>query len=609
MLLELTIRDFAIIDRARITFASGFNVMTGETGAGKSIIIDAVSLLLGGRAQSEFIRHGTKGARVEGLFMLSEVHTALIQPLLLEYGLFNEDEEDDDETMLILTREINLKGRNVCRVNGNIVPLSRLRTIAAPLVDIHGQSHHLSLMNPRKHVDLLDRFASTMPIRTQFAQRVSTLRQIRQEMAKLAANKRELAYRTERLEYVVDEIESADLELDEEEKLNQERRVLANAEKLAKLAQEGYVRLSEGFGDQFPSILVQVAEVIDSLTDLANLDETMGDAQEAIEEAFSLLDDVSRTLDSYRDTVEYNPHRIEEIERRLTLLFNLKHKYGTTIEEILEAQARAQEELDEIAIAKKRYIELQGQQKRLLIQIGHLGHELSAARREAALRMARTVEQELRDLLMQQARFEVQIAWEAGKGGAPVPNAFGLKPKARYLFDHTGLDKIEFMLAPNPGEGFKPLARVASGGEASRIMLAIKTALGMADDTPTLIFDEIDTGVGGRVGNIVGRKLYHLADQRQVLCITHLPQLAAFGDRHFHIRKKIANDRTATQVTIMSEEERVNELAQMMGGGNAALQAAAELCQQAQQLKKDLESVVTTSVVKDETTEVVTTSQ
>jgi len=575
VLLELSIRDFAIIDKVRIHFASGFNVLTGETGAGKSIIIDAVSLLLGGRAQSQFIRHGTKGLRVEGVFLLDDLHEEQIKPILLEYGLL--DDEEDDSSTLVLVREINLKGRNFCRVNGHIVPLSRLRVIAAPLIDIHGQSHHLSLMNPRKHVDLLDRFADTLPIRTQFSQRVSVLRKIRQEMQTLASSERELAFRKERAQYIVDEISDADLQPNEEEELNKERKVLVNAEKLAKLAEIGYVRLSEEFGDQIPSILMQIGEVMDSVAELAQLDDTMQETEEMMEQAFALLDDVTRTLDTYRDSIEYNPHRLEQIERRLTLLFKLKRKYGSTVEEILQRFERTQQELDEIDAAKKQIIALKKEEKRHLVQIGHLGHELSAARRDAAEQMARTVVQELRDLRMAHALFEVNIKWVVGAEGAPVSKTFGNPPKKRYLFDHTGLDQIEFMLAPNPGEGFKALAKVASGGEASRIMLAIKTALGMADNTPTLIFDEVDTGVGGRVGHIVGQKLYNLAIDRQVLCITHLPQLAAFGDRHFHIYKEITENRTASNIHIMSEEERISELAQMMGGGQAAEQAASEL--------------------------------
>lgn len=584
MLLELTINDFAIIDTVQLRFEPGFNVMTGETGAGKSIIIDAVSLLLGGRAQSEFVRHGTSRARVEGLFALDGPRAATIRPLLLEQGVLDEEEEGSEpESTLILSREINATGRNLCRINGRAVPLAVLKTVAAPLIDIHGQSEHLSLMNPRRHVDLLDRFAGTLPLRGQFAQRNAALRRVREQITKLAASERELAFRLDRLTYIVEEIEAARLQPDEEEELARERRMLTNAEKLSQFVDEGCALLSEGVSDDSPSILVQVGQVLRSLAALAKLDETMQETQDLTQQALSLLDDVARTLDRYRDSIEFNPNRLEEIERRLTLIYNLKRKYGESIKEILASCERARRELEEIAGAEERLAALHEEEERLLGQLGRIGHQLSAKRREAATRMARTVERELGDLRMERAHFEVEIVWEAGDEGAPVPAAFEQDANARYLFDSTGLDQIEFLLAPNPGEGLKPLARIASGGEASRIMLAIKTALGMADDTPTLIFDEIDTGVGGRVGHIVGQKLHNLAVNRQVLCITHLPQLAAFGDRHFHIRKEITGNRTATRVTAMEEEARLAELAQMIGGGEGAWTAAKELRQQVRQ--------------------------
>ncbi len=581
MLLELTIHDFAIIEKVQLRFESGFNVMTGETGAGKSIIIDAVSLLLGGRAQSEFVRQGTDRARVEGLFALADGHFAQIQPLLEENGLW--DEEEPGDGTLILSREINATGRNLCRINGRAVPLAVLKSIAAPLIDIHGQSEHLSLMNPRKHVDLLDRFAGTLALRGRFAEQVSRLRRVREQMNRLTGSQRDLTYRQDRLQYIVDEISAADLAPDEEETLNRDRRLLSNSEKLSQLADEAYVLLSEGLSDEAPSALAQVAQVVRAIAGLAKLDEAMGETQVVAEEAYSLLDDLARTLSRYREMVEYDPNRLEEIERRLTLIFNLKRKYGETIPEILAELERAQQELDEIAGAEERLAQLAEEEERLLVQIGRLGSELSAKRREAGERMARVVESELGDLRMERAHFDVQIAWEVEEGGAPVPDAFGNDADARYSFDNTGLDRVEFLLAANPGEGLKPLARVASGGEASRIMLAIKTALGMADDTPTLIFDEIDTGVGGRVGNVVGSKLHGLATNRQVLCITHLPQIAAFGDQHFHIRKDVTGNRTTTRVTVMDEPSRVAELAQMIGGGDAAQTAAEALRERVRQ--------------------------
>ncbi|MBA3530546.1 MAG: DNA repair protein RecN [Ardenticatenales bacterium] len=581
MLLELTIHDFAIIDSVQLRLEPGFNVMTGETGAGKSIIIDAVSLLLGGRAQTELVRHGAQRARVEGLFALDAARVDVLQPLLRESGL---QDEGDDESLLVLTREINASGRNLCRVNGRPVPLSLLRSIALPLIDIHGQSEHLSLMNPRKHVDLLDRFAGTLPRRAQVAEQVARLRRVRAQISRLSASGETLAFRLDRLQYIVEEIGAAELQPDEEETLNRDRRLLVNSEKLSQLVEESYTLLCEGIGDTVPSVLEQLAQVARAVGGLARLDETMGESEEVTEQAIAILDDLARTLVRYRDRIEHDPNRLEEIERRLTLIFNLKRKYGESVEEILAAQAHAQLELEEIATAEGRLARLQEEEELLLVRIGRLGRELSAARREAATRMARAVEKELGDLRMERAHFEVGLLWEESDDGAPVSNPFEYDPDARYVFDATGLDQVEFLLAPNPGEGLKPLARIASGGEASRIMLAIKTALGMADDTPTLIFDEIDTGVGGRVGHVVGNKLHNLALNRQVLCITHLPQIAAFGDQHFLIRKEIRGERTATHVTTIDERGRIAELAQMIGDGEAAWTAAEELREKVRRL-------------------------
>ncbi len=461
MLLELRIQDFAIIDNVHLVLEPGFNVMTGETGAGKSIIIDAVGLLLGGRAQSEFVRHGVSRALVEGIFALSEERAAQVLQPLREQGLLEEREAGEP---LIITREINASGRNLCRINGHAVPVSLLRTVAAPLVDIHGQSEHLSLMNPRRHVDMLDRFAGTLPQRSHFAERVGMLRRVREAIRRLAGSERELALRLDRLQYIVDEINAAQLEPDEEEELNRERRLLSNSEKLSQLAEEAYNLLAEGDGDEVPPLVVQASQVVRAVSGLARLDEGMADVQQVAEQAHALLDDLARTLDRYRDSVEYDPNRLEEIERRLTLIFNLKRKYGDNVAAILDERDRAQAELQEIAGAEERLATLREQENRLLEQIGRQGRELSAARRAAAGRMAATVEQELGDLRMERARFQVDIQWEPHADGAPVDTPPGDEEGGRFLFDSTGLDQIEFLLAPNPGEGLKPLARIASGG-------------------------------------------------------------------------------------------------------------------------------------------------
>ncbi len=579
MLLELTIQDFAIIDHVHLHLERGLNVMTGETGAGKSIIIDAVSLLLGGRANTDVVRTGAERAQVEGLFTLDPTRLNVIRPLLEENGLLEAGEEET----LMIRRDINAGGRTVCRINGHAIPAAVLKTIAAPLVDIHGQSEHLSLMNPRKHVDLLDRFAGTLPLRAQFAEQVTKLRQIREQMSRLARSSNELALRTDRLSFIVEEIEAAALEADEEETLNQERKLLSNSEKLAQLADEICTILSEGVSDDQLAVTAHTAHLLRTLTALAKLDESMNESVTQLEQAHTLLDDVGRTLSRYRDNLEFNPARLEEIERRLAQIFNLKRKYGADIAAILQTLADSKQELEDIAHAETRLAELREEEQALLRTLGETGVKLTAARKAASVKMGDAVVTELADLRMERAQFQVNLQWLSDPEGAIVKKASDPSVERRVAFDSTGLDQVEFLLAPNPGEGFKPLARIASGGEASRIMLAIKTALGQADDTPTLIFDEIDTGVGGRVGSVVGQKLHTLAEGRQVLCITHLPQLAAYGDKHFHIRKELTGNRTRTHVTEMSEEERVGELAQMIGTGDAARTAAEELRAQVKQ--------------------------
>lgn len=575
MLAELVIQDFAIIDQVALRFDPGFTVLTGETGAGKSIMIDAISLLLGGRAQTESVRAGAQQARVEGIFTLDERTAGLLQPLLENFGLLD---EGDDPSPLILSREINANGRNICRVNGRAVPLKVLESIGAPLVDIHGQTEHLSLLNPRKHVDLLDRYAGTGPLRAHLAARVATLNKVRSRMRELARDDRELALRQDRLEYIINEIDEARLKPGEEEALNHERKLLANAEKLAFLSGTAYAQLYEGTDDR-PSITDALSEVVKTLGQLERLDDTMIESRETTEQALYLLEDVARTLGAYRDEIEFNPERLQIIEQRLDLIFKLKHKYGESIEAILATADEARAELEEIANTEERLRELAAEEEKLLRQIGEVGLELSLGRREAALRLGAAIERELDDLRMARAKFETRIVWTPDERGAIVPDVpdAGLDPRARYAFDATGLDTVEFMLAANPGEPAKPLAKVASGGETSRIMLALKTVLGEADDTPTLIFDEIDAGIGGRVGTTVGRKLRGLTQKHQVLCITHLPQIAAYGDSHLHIHKEVIGDRTVTRAECLDEHGRIAELAAMIGGGETAWHTAVEM--------------------------------
>ncbi len=559
MLSELSIRNFAIIEQLHLRFGPGLNVLTGETGAGKSIIIDAVSLLLGGRGGGDFIRAGAPRAGIEGVFALDAESRAVIAPLLERDGL-----EGDDPALLTLAREIRRGGRSICRVNGRAVSLKILKEIGQHLVDIHGQTEHLSLMRVREHVDLLDRFGGLGPLREQVAALVTELRAVRRELAELRRDERELARRVDLLQYQVDEIEAAHLEPGEEEELVQERTRLANAEQLLALTDEAYFALYEGGEDQAAAVdLLQGAAR--ALSGLARLDPGAAPLAEAAEEASYRLEDLVESLRDYRDRVEFNPRRLDQVEERLALLHNLQRKYGDTLEEVLAYAERARRELETIEHSEERIAELAAEEERLLREIGRLGAELSERRREAGERLAAGVEAELAELHMARARFGVDLTWRDADDGAYVQGR-------RVAFDRTGLDRVEFLIAPNVGEPLKPLVRIASGGETSRLMLALKTVLAQADRTPTLIFDEIDAGIGGRVGAIVGRKLRGLtlgagdgARRHQVLCVTHLPQLAAYGDRHLRVRKEIVGERTVTNVQPLEGPAREEELAGMLG--------------------------------------------
>ncbi len=576
MLVELNIKNFAIIDELNLRFSPGFNVLTGETGAGKSIIIDAVSTLLGGRAESEYIRAGTDESWIEGIFHLNEAMQAAILPLLKEDGL----EGEDDET-LILAREIRRSGRNICRVNGRAVSLSTLERIARRLVDIHGQSEHLSLLRVREHVNLLDRYAGLWPLRSRVADKVSALRQVQRELGELLRDERELARRADLLEYQVQEIAAARLKVGEEKELEAERNRLANAERLTELTDEAYRALAEGEEGQASAIDL-LGLVVRNLTSLERVDPSLEEQRRVAEELHYQLEDLVQSLRTYRDQVEYDPVRLRQVEERLDLIHSLKRKYGDSIEEVLAFGRAARRELEAITHSEERVEELQAEEERLLHEIGDLAAQLSARRREAGDRLAAAIEAELADLNMERARFGVSIEQSEDANGVWVGDK-------RYAFDSTGIDRVEFLVAPNVGEPLKPMVKIASGGETSRLMLALKTVLSAADETPTLIFDEIDQGIGGRVGGIVGHKLWSLSPKHQVLCVTHLPQLAGYGDAHYRVEKKVVGGRTVTCVQELDVDGRLEELAQMLGTATEITrQSAQEILEKVKKAKEGL---------------------
>ncbi len=601
MLTELRVRDFAIIDSLTLEFADGFNVLTGETGAGKSIIVDSIALLLGDRADAGSVRAGAERALIEGAFTLDEAVRREVEAILIEQGL-----EADEPGQLLLGREVRASGRTLCRVNGRAVGQNVLRELGELLMDVHGQSEHLSLLRVREHVNLLDRYAGLWELRTRVAAKVAELRAVRKELQQLIDSARERARRVDMLKFQLDEIRSARLKPNEETLLQDEHTRLANAETLAMYAEEANGVLYESTRDQ-PAALDQIEQASRALTNLARFDRQFDDYVKSLAEASAIVQEIARTLQEYREAIEFNPRRLQQVEERLSLIRKLKRKYGDTVDAVIAFAERAENELNLIENSAERIESLQADELRLSAELAMLAVELSTRRHTAAGQLSRQVEAELEDLRMAGARFAVSIAQEEDKNGIeikggngdwkleirqnapqpPVSNHQSPVSTSRIRFDASGIDAVEFMIAPNVGEGLKPLAKTASGGETARLMLALKTVLSRADHTPSLIFDEIDQGIGGRVGACVGQKLWALTRSHQVFCITHLPQLASFGDAHYKVEKTAHGDRTVTAVRRLNREERLDELAQMLGTtGKTGRQGAEQLIKEAGEYKK-----------------------
>lgn len=554
MLTELRIQDYAIIDDLDLKFGPGLLIFTGETGAGKSIIIDAVELLIGGRADSTVVRSGAEKALLEAAFYLDPVVRGPVMELLSREELLDEQEAEE----VLVSREIRLEGRNICRVNGRVVTLGLLREIGDAMVDVHGQSEHLSLLRVRHHRRLLDRYVEVDEPLANYRQAYRALSKVREELSILRGRERDAAQRADYLSFQIDEIETTKLEPGEEEQLKSEQARLANAEKLTNLSEAAIAALEEGLRGEI-SASDLVGQAVESIETLAGVDESLDSLHTEAQALLEGVGEIARRLRVYSEGVEFNPSRLDEVEERLALIQDLRRKYGASIEEILAFAQEAREELEGITHAEERISELAEQERGLLGEVGARGQRLAEIRRQASAELSTAVEQELNDLQMEGAEFEVEQSWEEDPSGAPVDGR-------RVAFGPDGLDQIEFLVAPNPGEGLKPLVKTASGGETSRLMLGLKGVLAKADETPTLIFDEIDQGIGGRVGAVVGSKLRRLAADHQVLCITHLPQLAAFGEGHYKVDKVVRDGRTVTQVRPLEGEHRTTELAVMLGG-------------------------------------------
>lgn len=565
MLLELRIENFAIIEKLNISFKQGLTVITGETGAGKSIIIDAITLLVGGRGSAEFVRYGEDSAEIEALFDVPEDPLAV--EALEQIGI---DTADD---MLILRRTIYKNGKSVCRVNGKLVTLTHMRDIGRHLIDVHGQHEHQELMIADQHMKLLDRFggASLQTVKSSYIKLYDEASHLQKEMSRFTKNEQELAQRLDLLSFQLSEIEEAHIEPNEEEALLEERRRFANFERLYKALQSSYTSLSgEHRG------LDQLREALSELEAVVGLDPALDQLYEAFSNSFYQIEDLAYQFRDHLETLEYDPIRLDQVEERLGELNQLKRKYGRTLPDILLYHEKIKEEYHQLESHDMTIEELAKKFEHKLTELKAKAAELSKERKEVSVALENAITRELKDLYMEKAVFKVSLE--------KLPDDEGLG-----AFTRQGSEKVEFLISTNPGEPLKPLVKIASGGELSRIMLAIKSHFKSFRQTTSIIFDEVDTGVSGRVAQAMAEKIYALSNASQVFCITHLPQVAAMADTHLYITKAIKEDRTSTRVDQLEEAEKIAEIARMISGAemtSLTKQHAKELLELAWERKK-----------------------
>lgn len=563
MLKELNIRNFAIIEELTVHFENGLTVLTGETGAGKSIIIDAVHLLCGGRASQEFVRHGAKKAELTGLFFVPDHHPAFEK--LTEAGI------EQEEGTIILRRDINDNGKSICRVNGKLVPLSILREIGSTLVDIHGQHENQELMDEKRHIDLLDQFAEKQlhPIKEKYHRLYEEYRALKKEMNAININEQQIAQRIDLYQFQIQELEDAKLSVKEEEELLEERKRLQNFHKIYEHAINAYEAISGEMKG-----LDCIGDAMSALEDIVPLDEQFSDSFEAVSSSFYALQDASYQIKNIIDELEFDPERLNEVESRLAQYQLLKRKYGSTVEEIISYYEKIKEELNTLLHRDEAIQQKEQQLRKMEAELDTLCDELTKVRKKCAAVLSDAIMNELRDLHMEKAKFIVQF-------------------ERLHNFDINGKDYISFYISTNVGEPPKSLPKIASGGELSRIMLALKTIFSSKSQITSIIFDEVDTGVSGRVAQAIAEKIANISLNSQVLCISHLPQVAAMADQHYLISKQVDHNRTFTTVEKIEEEKRVEEISRMMSGTEITeltLQHARELLQLATEKKHTIKS-------------------
>lgn len=557
MLLELSIANFAIIERTSIRFDAGLNVLTGETGAGKSILLDALGAVLGQRVSSDLVRTGTKAAQIEALFQPEPAVLSRLTPILDELGV-----ETDSDGSIVMARDILASGRSTARVNGRLVTASVLATIGAVLVDIHGQSDHLAILKTNEQRAMLDRFASLDDQRRALSGSYRAWRTIRQRIAELTSGDRAREQRIDLLRFQVEEIDEAALTIGEDDDLVREREILQNADRLRHDAELAIATITgDDGGSDAPTASMLLRQVERSMMDLSQIDSSSNGLAERATELVVLAEDLARDLGTYLDTVQLDPRRLSDVEDRLALVQSLRRKYGATIADILAFGEEARTELMHLDGAAFDIDALRAEEATLGRDLATKAITLSRQRTKAAHVLSKRIAQSIAELRMGRSELFIRVQQRPDGDGIVLSDG-----GERVHIDESGIDDVEFLIAPDAGETLRPLAKIASGGETARIMLALKSILSDVDETPTLVFDEIDVGVGGRSGQVVGEKLWSLTGHHQVIVITHLPQIAAFANQHLRIAKQDRNQRIVSTVLEIHDDERIDELAAMLDG-------------------------------------------
>ena len=572
MLTRLYIENLALIDKTEIEFGLGLNVLTGETGAGKSIVIDSITAIIGGRLSKDLIRTGTEKAIVEGLFSIIDEEKI---KQLEEYGI----DVEEDKSILIV-REFFQNGKNICRVNGRMVTITTLKQIGQLLIDIHGQHDNQSLLETQSHIAFLDSFIGQdiEKLKLPYIDKLNKLNALKSELNELAGSPEERARKLDLLEFQTNEISSAKLKLNEENELEQKRLAVGNSEKILNALSKSYELMSGETSNL--SVVSSLNNAIKEIGLISFIDEKYGNTINMLEEVNIQLQEISRDVRSWRDEVEFNPQLLDSIDERLDLIARLKRKYGKDIESVLVYYDKVNNELEELRNSEGRIIQINNDINSLAIEMLALCREMTSVRRKHADVLSNKIEIELDNLEMKNTRFIVNIVFNNE-----------VEDYTTYRFTHNGLDKVEFLISPNIGEEPKPLAKIASGGEMSRIMLAIKTILAAVDKKPTLIFDEIDTGISGKTAQAVAEKLSYISFGHQVICVTHLAQIAAMADMHFNIEKITSGMKTSTNVTLATGKDHVNGIARILGGKSitdTTIRHAEEIKEQSEMIKRQM---------------------